>query len=46
MVAEMVPFEELQPREFPIMPLMWTIGSSVEPGLGGAHANPAAGYLK
>lgn len=46
MVAEMVPFKELQPRAFSIMPLVWTIGSSVGPGLGGALANPAAKYPK
>ena len=46
MVAEMVPFKELQPRAFSIMPLIWTIGSSVGPGLGGALANPAVKYPK
>ncbi|KAL8907819.1 MAG: hypothetical protein Q9171_005707 [Xanthocarpia ochracea] len=43
-VAEIVPWKELQPRAFSVMPLMWTIGSIFGPGLGGALANPAARY--
>ncbi|KAI4285021.1 MAG: hypothetical protein L6R38_000973 [Xanthoria sp. 2 TBL-2021] len=43
-VAEIVPWKELQPRAFSVMPLMWTIGSIFGPGFGGALANPAARY--
>ncbi|KAL8922743.1 MAG: hypothetical protein Q9172_003458 [Xanthocarpia lactea] len=43
-VAEIVPWKELQPRAFSVMPLMWTIGSVFGPGLGGALANPAERY--
>lgn len=43
-VAEMVPFKELQPRAFSIMPLVWTIGSIFGPAFGGALANPAKKY--
>ncbi|KAL8859081.1 MAG: hypothetical protein Q9178_004344 [Gyalolechia marmorata] len=32
-VAEIVPWKELQPRAFSVMPLMWTIGSIFGPGL-------------
>lgn len=39
-VAELVPFKELQPRAFSIMPLVWNIGSIFGPTLGGALANP------
>ncbi|KAK5110571.1 hypothetical protein LTR62_005764 [Meristemomyces frigidus] len=39
-VAEMVPFKELQPRAFSIMPLVWNIGSIFGPSIGGALANP------
>lgn len=39
-VAEMVPYKELQPRAFSIMPLVWNIGSIGGPALGGALANP------
>ena len=39
-VAEMVPWKELQPRAFSIMPLIWNIGSIFGPTLGGALANP------
>lgn len=39
-VAEMVPWKELQPRAFSIMPLVWNIGSIFGPTLGGALANP------
>lgn len=39
-VAEMVPFKELQPRAFSIMPLVWNIGSIFGPTIGGALANP------
>lgn len=36
----MVPWKELQPRAFSIMPLVWNIGSIFGPTLGGALANP------
>ncbi|QIW99518.1 hypothetical protein AMS68_005036 [Peltaster fructicola] len=39
-VAEMVPYKELQPRAFTIMPLVWNIGSIFGPTFGGALANP------
>lgn len=39
-VAEMVPYKELQPRAFSIMPLVWNIGSIFGPAIGGALANP------
>ncbi|EMC99595.1 hypothetical protein BAUCODRAFT_29968 [Baudoinia panamericana UAMH 10762] len=39
-VAEMVPWKELQPKAFSIMPLVWNIGSIFGPMLGGALANP------
>ncbi|KAI4730231.1 MFS general substrate transporter [Aureobasidium sp. EXF-10728] len=39
-VAEMVPWKELQPRAFSVMPLVWNIGSIFGPTLGGALANP------
>ncbi|TKA74602.1 hypothetical protein B0A55_05434 [Friedmanniomyces simplex] len=39
-VAEMVPFKELQPRAFSIMPLVWVVGSIFGPTIGGALANP------
>ena len=44
MVAEMVPYKELQPRAFSVMPLVWTIGSIFGPGFGGALAKPASKY--
>ncbi len=43
-VAEMVPWKELQPKAFSIMPLVWTIGSIFGPGFGGALADPATRY--
>ena len=43
-VAELVPYKNLQPRAFSIMPLIWTIGSIFGPSFGGALANPAAKY--
>ena len=46
MVAEMVPYKELQPRAFSVMPLVWTIGSIFGPSFGGALANPAQRYPK
>ena len=46
MVAEMVPFKELQPKAFSVMPLVWTIGSIFGPSFGGALANPAPKYPK
>lgn len=36
----MVPFKELQPRAFSIMPLVWNVGSILGPSIGGALANP------
>ena len=45
-VAEMVPWKEMQPKAFSVMPLVWTIGSIFGPGFGGALANPAARYPK
>ncbi|GIZ41985.1 hypothetical protein CKM354_000526600 [Cercospora kikuchii] len=39
-VAEMVPFKELQPRAFSLMPLVWNIGSIFGPTVGGSLANP------
>ena len=41
MVAEMVPYRELQPRAFSVMPLVWTVGSIFGPSFGGSLANPA-----
>ena len=46
MVAEMVPYKELQPKAFSFMPLVWTIGSIFGPSFGGALANPALKYPK
>lgn len=43
-VAELVPYKELQPRAFSIMPLVWSIGSIFGPAFGGALANPAVRY--
>ncbi len=45
-VAELVPYKELQPKAFSVMPLVWTIGSIFGPGFGGALANPATKYPK
>lgn len=39
-VAEMVPYKELQPRAFSVMPLVWNVGSIFGPAIGGALANP------
>ena len=44
MVAEMVPYKELQPKAFSVMPLVWTIGSIFGPSFGGALANPSLNY--
>ena len=44
MVAEMVPYKELQPKAFSVMPLIWTIGSIFGPSFGGALANPSLNY--
>ena len=46
MVAEMVPYKELQPIAFSVMPLVWSIGSIFGPSFGGALANPAFKYPK
>ena len=46
MVAEMVPYKELQPMAFSVMPLVWTIGSIFGPSFGGALANPSLNYPK
>lgn len=40
MVAEMVPYRELQPRAFSVMPLVYNIGSVLGPAFGGALSNP------
>ena len=45
-VAELVPQRELQPRAFSVMPLVWTIGSILGPGFGGALADPAHKYTR
>lgn len=45
-VAELVPYKELQPRAFSVMPLVWSIGSIFGPGFGGALANPRNKYPK
>ncbi|KAF2716142.1 MFS general substrate transporter [Polychaeton citri CBS 116435] len=39
-VAEMVPYKELQPRAFSLMPLVWNVGSIFGPTIGGALSNP------
>jgi MFS family permease len=39
-VAELVPWKELQPRAFSIMPMVWNIGSILGPAIGGALSNP------
>lgn len=39
-VAEMVPFKELQPRAFSLMPLVWNTGTIFGPLIGGILANP------
>jgi MFS family permease len=39
-VAELVPYKELQPIAFSIMPLVWNVGSMFGPMLGGSLANP------
>ncbi|KAF3764492.1 MFS general substrate transporter [Cryphonectria parasitica EP155] len=44
MVAEMVPWKELQPRAFSLMPLVWSIGSVFGPSFGGFFARPAQQY--
>lgn len=46
MVAELVPFKELQPKAFSVMPLVWTVGSIFGPSFGGALANPTLKYPK
>ena len=43
-VAEMVPYKELQPKAFSVMPLVWSIGSIFGPSFGGALANPSLKY--
>lgn len=44
MVAELVPYKELQPTAFSVMPLVWSMGSIFGPTIGGALANPASKY--
>lgn len=44
MVAEMVPWKELQPQAFSLMPLVWSIGSVFGPSFGGFFARPAQQY--
>lgn len=39
-VAELVPWKELQPLAFCLMPVLWTTGSILGPILGGAMAEP------
>jgi MFS family permease len=39
-VAELVPYKELQPVAFSLMPLVWNVGSMFGPMLGGSLANP------
>lgn len=45
-VAEMVPYKELQPKAFSVMPLVWTIGSIFGPMFGGVLADPVSKYSK
>ncbi|KAI9894100.1 MAG: hypothetical protein M1814_004871 [Vezdaea aestivalis] len=40
-VAELVPYKDLQPRAFSVMPMIWSVGSVLGPSLGGALAKPA-----
>lgn len=44
MVAEIVPWKELQPTAFSLMPLVWSIGSVFGPSFGGFFARPAEQY--
>lgn len=44
MVAEMVPWKELQPKAFSLMPLVWSIGSVFGPSFGGFFARPVEQY--
>lgn len=44
MVAEIVPWKELQPTAFSLMPLVWSIGSVFGPSFGGWFARPAEQY--
>lgn len=43
-IAELVPWVELQPRAFSLSPLVWTLGTVVGPMIGGALAQPAMKY--
>lgn len=40
MIRELCPWRELQPRAFSVMPLVYTVGATVGPTLGGALSNP------
>ncbi|KAF2182342.1 MFS general substrate transporter, partial [Zopfia rhizophila CBS 207.26] len=43
--AELVPWKELQPKAFGILPMVWNIGRSIiGPLLGGLLSNPASQY--
>lgn len=42
-VAELVPYKDLQPRAFSVMPLVWTVGSIFGPAFGGM-TSPALGF--
>lgn len=43
-VAELVPWKEGQPRAFSVMPVVWQVGCTIAPVLGGLLANPAKRY--
>lgn len=43
-IAELVPWAELQPRAFSLSPLVWTLGSVIGPMVGGTLAQPAIKY--
>lgn len=43
-VAEIVPWKELQPLAFCLLPVLWTTGSILGPILGGTLAEPAKKY--
>ena len=45
-VAELVPYKELQPRAFSVMPLVWTIGSIFGPSIGGSLVHPVTRFPK
>lgn len=45
-VAELVPYKELQPRAFSVMPLVWTVGSIFGPSIGGSLVHPVTRFPK